>query len=43
MAVKLRGNHPESFRPLKDKGRHGNERENWGFTKFVRLKRRRRK
>jgi hypothetical protein len=32
-------NHPESFRPIKVKGRNGEERRYWAFTKVVRLKR----
>jgi hypothetical protein len=35
----LRTNHPESFRPIKAKGRNGEERQYWVFTKVVRLKR----
>ena len=35
----LRTKHPESFRPVKAKGRNGEERQYWAFTKVVRLKR----
>jgi len=35
----LRTQHPESFRPIKVKGRNGEERKYWAFTKVVRLKR----
>jgi hypothetical protein len=35
----LRTKHPESFRPIKVKGRNGEERQYWVFTKVVRLKR----
>src|SRR5262249_39955904 len=35
----LRAQHPESFRPIKVKGRNGEERKYWAFTKVVRLKR----
>jgi hypothetical protein len=34
----LRTQHPESFRPIKVKGRNGEERMYWAFTKVVRLK-----
>src|SRR5215468_8475261 len=39
VGAELRANHPESFRHLKVKGRNGQEREYWAFTKVVRLKR----
>ena len=39
----LRTRHPESFRPIKVKGRNGKERKYWAFTKVVRLKRHGRK
>lgn len=39
VSEELRTDHPESFRPLKVKGRNGSEREYWVFTKVVRLKR----
>ncbi|MGH9427112.1 MAG: IS701 family transposase, partial [Terriglobia bacterium] len=35
----LRTQHPESFRPVKAKGRNGEEKQYWAFTKVVRLKR----
>lgn len=35
----LRTKHPESFRSIKAKGRNGEERQYWVFTKVVRLKR----
>jgi hypothetical protein len=34
----LRRQHPESFRPIKVKGRNGEEQQYWVFTKVVRLK-----
>ena len=34
----LRAQHPESYRPIKVKGRNGEERKYWAFTKVVRLK-----
>ena len=37
--AELRTKHPESFRPVKAKGRNGEERQYWVFTKVVRLKR----
>jgi len=39
VAQGLRGQHPESFRPVKAKGRNGEEKQYWAFTKVVRLKR----
>ncbi len=39
VAQELRGQHPESFRPVKAKGRNGEEKQYWAFTKVVRLKR----
>ena len=36
--VERRTQPPESVRPLKVPGRHGQEREYWAFTKVVRLK-----
>jgi hypothetical protein len=34
----LRTKHPESYRPVKAKGRNGEERQYWAFTKVARLK-----
>jgi hypothetical protein len=34
----LRAHHPASFRPIKVKGRNGEEQKYWAFTKVVRLK-----
>jgi len=39
VAVELRRQHPEGFRPLKVRLRNGEEKEFWAFTKVVRLKR----
>src|SRR6202008_3196286 len=39
VALKLRQNHPESFRRVVGRCRNGEQREFWGFTKTVRLKR----
>jgi hypothetical protein len=39
VAEELRTKHPESFRPVKARGRDGEERQYWAFTKVVRLKR----
>jgi hypothetical protein len=39
VAEELRTEHRESFRPVKAKGRNGEERQYWAFTKVVRLKR----
>lgn len=35
----LRSRHPETYRPLKVKGRNGEERQYWAFTKVLKLKR----
>jgi len=38
VAEELRTEHRESFLPVKAKGRNGEERQYWAFTKVVRLK-----
>ena len=38
VAAELRGQHPESFRPVTIKCRNGEEKQYWVFTKVVRLK-----
>ena len=39
VATQLRGEHPESFRPLSVRCRNGELKQFWAFTKTVRLKR----
>jgi hypothetical protein len=39
VAAELRCNHPESFRPVRVRCRHGDTKPYWAFTKVVRLKR----
>jgi hypothetical protein len=39
VAAELRQTHPESFRPVQGRGRNGEQKEFWAFTKSVRLKR----
>jgi hypothetical protein len=39
VAAELRREHPESFRPVRGRGRNGETKAFWAFTKVVRLKR----
>jgi len=39
VAAALRRDHPESFRPVRVRCRHGDTQQRWAFTKVVRLKR----
>jgi hypothetical protein len=39
VAAELRRDHPESFRLVRVRCRHGDTKQRWAFTKVVRLKR----